>query len=123
MGAQFLKHAMTITVRRPDIETEISFIPTENGGRQTAVKSGYRANHNFGFEGMLNDAAHEYIGQESVSPGESVLANIWFLVPEYQTGRLTIGFKFTVQEGAHVVGYGRITKILNDALQNASNNQ
>jgi translation elongation factor EF-Tu-like GTPase len=88
---------MPITVRPPDIEAEISFLPTECGGRQSPAISGYRPTHDFGLNGILNDAAHEYIGCESVSPGQSVKANMWFLVSQYQESRLYPGFKFTVQ--------------------------
>jgi translation elongation factor EF-Tu-like GTPase len=108
---------MGIAVRPPDIEAEISFLPTEQGGRQSPAASGYRPNHDFGLSGTLNDAAHEYIGCESAAPGQTVRANMWFLVPEYQKGRLCTGFAFTVQEGSRVVGNGVVTKVLNAALQ------
>ena len=111
---------MPITNRPPDIEARISFLKTEEGGRAGPAKSGYRPSHDFGLPGTLNDAAHEYIDQEWVAPGESALANIWLLVPEYQTGRLNQGFEFTVQEGKRVVGHGVITKVVNAALQAAA---
>ena len=65
---------------------------------------------------MLNDAAHEYIGCETVAPGKTAKANMWFLVPEYQEGRLYAGFRFTVQEGSRIVGSGVVTAVLNKAL-------
>jgi len=111
---------MGITVRPPDIEAEISFLPTEQGGRKSAAQSGYRPNHNFGLPGTLNDAAHEYIGCEAALPGQTVKANMWFLVPEYQQGRLYKGFAFTVQEGSRIVGNGVVTKVLNPLFQHAA---
>jgi elongation factor Tu len=108
---------MSITTRPPDIEAEISFLATEQGGRSLPAMSGYRPNHDFGLNGMLNDAAHEYIGRESVAPGEAARANVWFLVPQYQEGRLYPGFKFTVQEGSRIVGSGVVVKVINAALQ------
>lgn len=108
--------AMPITTRLPDIEAEIFFLPTEQGGRHSPVLSGYRPNHDFGLAGTFNDAAHEYIGCESVAPGQSAKANIWFLAPECQEGRLYSGFTFTVQEGSRVVGRGVITKVINVSL-------
>ncbi len=108
---------MPITVRPSDIEAEISFLPTESGGRRSPAISGYRPTHDFGLEGTLNDAAHEYVGCDSVSPGQSAKANVWFLVPQYQEGRLYPGFEFTVQEGSHIVGHGIITKVINAALK------
>ena len=107
---------MAIPVRTPDIEAEIRFLTAQEGGRSTPCLSGYRPNHDFGLNGMLNDATHQYIGKESVAPGETALAHIWFLVPDYQLGMLYEGFKFTVQEGNRIVGYGFITKVLNNLL-------
>lgn len=108
---------MPITHRPPDIEAEISFLPTEQGGRESPATSGYRPTHDFGLRGMLNDAAHEYIGPESVAPGEAAVARMWFLAPEYQARRLYRGLKFTVQEGSRVVGHGVVREVLNAALQ------
>jgi elongation factor Tu len=108
---------MPITNRPPDIEAEISFLPTEQGGRRSPAISGYRPNHDFGHDGMLNDAAHEYIGCESVAPGQTAKASVWFLAPEYQEGHLYPGFKFTVQEGSRIVGQGVVTRVINPVLQ------
>jgi len=111
---------MPITIRPPDIEAQISFLPTEQGGRRSLALSGYRPNHDFGLDGMLNDAAHEYIGCESAAPGQTVNANMWFLAPQYQEGHLHPGFKFTVQEGSRIVGHGVVTKVINTALQSGT---
>ena len=101
----------------PDIEADISFLSTEAGGKSNAVRSGYRPNHDFGLDGMLNDAHHEYIGVESVTPGTVARAQLWLLAPEYQAGRFSPGFKFVVQEGAHVVAHGVIVNVVNPALR------
>ncbi len=102
-----------MAIRPPDIEAEIKFVSTEEGGRRSAALSGYRSNHDFGL-GALLDAAHEYPGCESVAPGQTARANMWFLAQLLHDGRLHPGMKFTVQEGAHVVGHGVVTRILND---------
>lgn len=107
---------MPITIRPPDIEAEISFLSTEQGGRKAPAASGYRPSHDFGLPGYLNDAAHEYIGCESAVPGETVKARMWFLTPKSQEGRLYPGFRFTVQEGARIVGHGVVRKVFNAAL-------
>jgi len=111
---------MPITNRPPDIEAEISFLPTEKGGRRSAALSGYRPTHDFGLGGTLNDAAHEYIECEAVQPGQTANANMWFIAPEYQEGRLSAGFKFTVQEGSHIVGHGTIIKVVNALLRHVT---
>jgi len=110
---------MPITVRPPDIEAQISFLPTEHGGRQSAARSGYRPTHNFGLS-WLSDAAHEYIDRESAAPGETVHANMWFLAPEYQEHRLHPGFTFTVQEGSRIVGHGVVTRVVNTVLSSVT---
>ena len=106
-------------VSPPDIEAEIHFFLTEEGGRERPCASGYRPNHDFGIEGMLNDAEHRYVDAERALPGNTVTAHLWFAKPEYQLGRLRQGFEFTVQEGARIVGRGRVTKIFNEALVSA----
>lgn len=108
---------MSITDRPPDIEAEISFVLTEQGGRKLPAFSGYRPNHNFGIPGTLNDAVHEYINSEAVAPGQTVKANMWFLTPEFQHGRLYKGFTFTVQEGSRIVGKGVVTNVINPLLR------
>lgn len=106
-----------ITVRPPDLVAKIEFLSTEHGGRTHPAKSGYRPNHDFGLVGTLNDAAREYIGQDTAAPGETVLANVWLLIPEHQTGRLYPGFRFTVQEGLRVVGNAVVQEVLNGSLR------
>jgi len=102
--------------RPADLEAQISFLGTQEGGRRRPVKSGYRPNHDFGLPGELNDAQHEY-PQEWVLPGTTTPALLWLLLPERQAGRLLPGFRFTVQEGGRVVGHGEITRVLNRALE------
>lgn len=106
-----------ITIRTADLIAKIDFLPTELGGRILPAHSGYRPNHDFGLEGTLNDAAHEYIGQDTASPGESVFAKLWLLVSELQSGRLYPGFQFTVQEGSRIVGKGVVHEVLNAGLR------
>lgn len=103
--------------RAPDIEADIRFLSTDDGGRAHPVRSGYRPSHDFGVDGMLNDAYHEYVDVDSVAPGSTARAKLWLLAPEYQAGRLAPGFKFTVQEGAHVVAHGVVVRVLNAMLQ------
>ena len=107
---------MSRPLREPDIEAEIRFLPTVEGGRMGPVRTGYRPDHNFGLEGMLNGAHHEFVDRDWVALGERVVTQMWFTVPEYQTGRLAPGFEFTIQEGNKIVGRGQITVVLNPAL-------
>ena len=99
----------------PDIEAEITYLSSEAGGKKNSVRSGYRPTHDFGVEGMFNDAHHEY-EVESVAPGETAMAQLWLLAPEYQVGRLFPGFRFTVHEGPHLVAHGVIVNVINQSL-------
>ena len=106
----------------PDIEAEIRFLSTEQGGRHSPCATGYRPHHDFGIGGVHVDAVHEFVDKEWVAPGETVIANLSFMGPEYPEylgGRLYKGFEFAVHEGARIVGRGRITKVLNEALLEA----
>jgi hypothetical protein len=69
---------------------------------------------------MTNDAVHEYVGCESLAPGATATANMWFLRPEFQEGRLHPGLEFTVQEGGRVVGHGIITDVINEVLRSGT---
>jgi RNAse (barnase) inhibitor barstar len=79
--------------------------------------TGYRTCHDFGLPGELNDAMHEYRDTGQIAPGETARAVLWLLAPERQHRRLFTGMLFTVQEGARVVGNGRITSVLNGQLR------
>jgi len=104
----------------PDLKADITFLRTAAGGRSRPVCSGYRPTHDFGLGEILNDAHHEYTGADTVQPGDSVQAELWLLVPEYQLGRLYPGFEFTVQEGSRVVGHGVVVEVVNPALRHGT---
>lgn len=93
-----------------DVEAEITFLPTEHGGRSGPAHTGYRpqfyyANHDW-------DAIQTYVGTEVVYPGENVKALLTFMSPHLHVGKVFVGMPFLIREGNHVVGYGRVTKIL-----------
>ena len=94
----------------PDIEVEITFVPTEQGGRKSPAFSGYRPQ--FYYDGHDWDALHEYPDVESVSPGQTVRALLRFNRPDMHTGRVHPGMEFQIREGSRVIGHGRVTKIL-----------
>ena len=104
--------------RRPDIEAEITLVPTESGGRRTPVLTGYRPAHDFGVEGTLVDAAHDYAAGELI-PGETGRALMTFGVPSLVAGHIVEGMTFTVQEGSRIIGRGRVLRVLNESLHRA----
>ena len=97
----------------PDIEAEITFVPTEDGGRSMPVFSGYRPQ--FYYDENDWDAEQEYPDAESVFPGQTVRALLRFVSPDSRVDRVHRGMEFQVREGARVVARGRVTKILHIA--------
>ncbi len=98
--------------RKPDVEAEITFLKTEEGGRLRPAFSGYRPNHLI-TEDYLTSGIHEYIDKEEVCPGETVKATITFITPDVYPHCLWLGREISVQEGGRVVGYAKITRIMN----------
>ena len=77
---------MTAFEGEPDIEAEVRFSTTLEGGRNGPVCTNYRPCHDMGIDGMLNDGKHEFVDREWVALGDTVVSRIRFLVPEYQAG-------------------------------------
>lgn len=93
-----------------DIEVEMTFLTTEEGGRKNPVWSGYRPQ--FHYDGQDWDAAHEYIEVQSVRPGDTIKAYLRFFNPQNHSGKLHVGQKFLIREGSRTVAQGHITQIL-----------
>jgi translation elongation factor EF-Tu-like GTPase len=102
--------------RGPDVEAEITFLRTEEGGRSAPSFSGYRPNHKVR-DDYLTSGIHNYIGCDKVDPGQTALGTITFITPEVYPHCLTIGQTINVQEGGRLIGRARITKILNKVLE------
>ena len=93
-----------------DVEAEVTFLPTEHGGRQGPVASDYRGQ--FYYDGHDWDAPQEYPDTDWVQLGEKVRAFVDFLSPHEHEGKVYPGMPFLIREGNRVVGYGAITKIV-----------
>lgn len=102
--------------RQPDVEAEVTFIPTAEEGRSTPAWSGYRPLH-LVLPDCLTSGHHEYKNKEQVLPGESAITEIWFLAPDQHPKSLQVGKIIPVQEGSRLVGHAKILKILNEVLQ------
>ena len=95
----------------------ISVLRTEDGGRQTAFKGGYRPNHNFG---AAEDRVF-YVGQVEapegtwVSPGETRDLVVTFLNVRGLGALLTVGRKWRIQEGPTHVATGEVLALLSEA--------
>lgn len=100
----------------PDIEAIMSFLKTEDGGRPNGVFDAYRPAH-LVKDDYLTTGVHHYYDREKVELGEEVLGTITFITPEAYPNCLWIGKRITIQEGSHIVGYAKVTKIFNRLLE------
>ena len=103
-------------MREPDIEAEIAFIKTEDGGRRSPCTSGYRPAH-LVKEDYLTTGVHQYYGKELVFPGETTIGTITFITPEAYPHCLWQGKRMNIQEGNKIVGYATVVKIFNELLR------
>lgn len=92
-----------------ELEAEIYYLKTEEGGRQTTFGTGYRGQ--FYYDGKNWDATQHFIGQNTCDPGETVTVLMRIATPDDHKGKLFVNKSFEIREGARVVGVGRITKI------------
>jgi translation elongation factor EF-Tu-like GTPase len=94
-----------------DILVEMTFLPTEHGGRRTPVIPGlyrpqfYYKNHDW-------DVRYEFIDVTKVKPGETAKAYVTFMSPREHFGNLKEGDHFLIREGQKVVAYGHVIQII-----------
>ena len=90
-------------------------IKTEDGGRKTAIRSGYRPNCWFGVTGdvgkVYNDCQVTFDVAGRIQPGEEADVFLTPFFPEYVRPIITIGQEFEICEGPKVVATGTITAI------------
>lgn len=101
--------------RAPDCEAIVTLLSTEAGGRSRPAFTGYRPNHPI-LPDYITSGTHEYLDADSISPGQSGRARIWFLTPDVYPHSLWVGRVINVQEGGRVVGRAEITAVLNPVL-------
>ena len=105
---------------KTDFIAKLIYRTTEQGGRQTPAKSGYRPQVKFDFTEMQTSGQQTFIDKEAVFPGDTVDAKIKILSPDYFAGCLTEGMVFEFREGEIIIGTGEIKYIVNDKLEKAS---
>ncbi len=107
---------------KTDFIAKLTDRTTEQGGRKTPAKSGYRPQVMFDFIEMQTSGQQTFIDKEAVFPGDTVEAKIKILSPEYFAGCLTEGMQFEFREGETVIGTGEIKYIVNDKLKKPAGN-
>jgi translation elongation factor EF-Tu-like GTPase len=95
------------------VKAKITMKPTEEGGRQSGFKSGYRPNHVFELpDDLRNLKAYigdiQFAGQELIEPGETKIVTVRFLKIADIDNYITVGRKWFINEAAKTVGFGEI---------------
>jgi translation elongation factor EF-Tu-like GTPase len=98
------------------IKAKITMKTTEDGGRITGFKSGYRPNHVFELPDNLQNL-RTYIGdirfddQELIEPGETKIVTVRFLKNPEIEKYINVGQKWFINEAARTLGFGEIIEI------------
>jgi hypothetical protein len=103
-----------------DFIATLTYLTTEQGGRQTPAFSSYRPQVKFDFSEMQTSGQQTFIDRKIVYPGDTVEAEIKILAVEHFAGQLKDKMKFEIREGLRIVGTGQIKHIVNDKLRQAS---
>ena len=94
----------------PDIEAQVTFLATEDGGRIGPVSTGYRGD--FYVRGNNYVAVHEYPDVESVNPGQTARVVLRVLRPHLVAPVLVVNEEFEIREATRTVARGRVTKLV-----------
>ena len=94
----------------PELEAEIYYLTTEEGGRKGYVANGYRGQ--FYYNGNNWDALQEFIDKKECNLGETVKVYLQTISPDFHIGQFSVGQEFEIREGAKIVGRGKITKVM-----------
>lgn len=97
----------------PEIVVEITLLPSEAGGRNSAILQGeYRGILGVGSE---NFSVRFFAPlEDGFSPNQTQRFGVQFLVPEAALPHFPVGTTFTVWEG-RVIGNGRVLEVLRHA--------
>lgn len=104
-------------MKQIDFIAELSFLTSEQGGRKSPAHSGYRPHIEFNnYPEYKTSGSQTYIGKDTASPGETIHAEISILGTAYFSKRLYVNLEFKFCEGSHIIGFGKIIKIVNSNL-------
>ena len=95
------------------VKAKITMKTTEEGGRKSGFKSGYRPNHIFELPNDLKNIK-TYVGdiqfndQELILPGETKIVTVRFLKMPQIEKYIKVGQKWFINEAARTLGFGEI---------------
>lgn len=94
----------------PELEADIYYLTTSEGGRQTPVATSYRGQ--FHYDNHDWDAMQQFLDKEWCELGETVKVLLQTASPDFHCGKFFVGKEFEIREGSKVVGRGKISKVL-----------
>jgi translation elongation factor EF-Tu-like GTPase len=101
---------MTEKNNRPRYKAFLQLIRTEDGGRQTGIRSMYWTQFTLGETRSSCCINKIETNTEMLLPGESANVEISVLFPD-RFPNLTNGTRFAISEGLRIVGQGEITSV------------
>lgn len=105
-----------------DFIAELQYLKTEQGGRRTPARSGYRPQLKFLFTDYETSGEQTFLNRSTVFPGETALAAIRIVSREFFFGQLLEAMPFEFREGKKIIGKGTIIQIINTDLRQPSSN-
>jgi hypothetical protein len=96
----------------PELEADIYYLSTDEGGRKTSVATSYRGQ--FHYDNHDWDAMQQFLGKEWCELGDTVKVLLQTASPNFHCGKFFVGKEFEIKEGSKVVGRGKISKVLRE---------
>jgi len=116
----FHNNKLQIDKGEADFIATLTYLTTEQGGRQTPAFSSYRPQVKFEFSEMQTSGQQKFIDRTIVFPGDTVEAEIKIISVDQFAGQLNEKMNFDFREASRIIGTGQIKHILNDKLRQAS---
>lgn len=95
---------------------EVRLLPTNEGGKTVPICGSYRPNHNFfGMDDASMTAGFIELPEGlAVNPGETITVPIALWWWPGLAGQIYVGREWRIQEGPHLVGFGRVIEVHDD---------
>ncbi|NRR93404.1 hypothetical protein HSX10_17655 [Winogradskyella undariae] len=102
-----------------EIKAKFTLYPTENGGKKSGIKTGYRPNHVFAYKENSSDFATAYVGQidfekEWILPNDSETVTVRFLKGGNISELIKKGRVWWIHEGRRKVGEAEVLEIISE---------
>ncbi len=104
----------------PDFIAKVIYLTTEEGGRKGYAASGYRPHVKFDGRKKMTSGEQLFVDKDKVFPGDTVIAEIRMLSPDFFNKYLFVGQHFEIGEGSEIVGHGEVLEIINPNLLQTS---